>query len=128
MGLSSQTRIPEGSDTGSGCLLEMPFEAYTDSLETEDDMNISNTRVDSIPHGDLVGPYFFGAWHRTLEILFPPFALHRKNEVQDKYDTLPLLPESPPQVKRKIHRTRWSRWLWRGVIGFFVMLYVQTKS
>lgn len=128
MGLSFQSQTTEGSDTASGCLLEMPFEAYTDSPETEDDMNISNPRLDSIPHGDLVGPHSSSAWHRTLAIFFPSFALYGKNEVQDKYDALPLLLENPPQGKRKIHRTRWSRWLWRGVVGFFVMLYVQTKS
>lgn len=128
MGVSLRSQSTQAPDTASRCSLEIPFQAYTDLPETEDDMSISNSRVDSIPHGDRVGPHLSSAWHRTLAIFFPSFGLRRKNEDEDKYDALPLLSESPPQTRRRIGRPRWSRWLLRGLIGFFVMLYVQTQS
>lgn len=106
MGATSQPQGTQGSST-SECLLEVPFEAYTDS--PDDDVN-KTVRVQTVPR--VVGP---SGWRQRLGSFVPSFASRRDDE-----DSLPLLPENH-QSKRSC-RSRYSRGLLRALIVFFVML------
>lgn len=119
MGVSSA----QGSGAASECLVEVPYEAYTDSPGSEDNLHKDNVRVDAIPRGPHVGPLSSSAWHRVLATLIPSFASRRKNQGDDEDEdtALPLLSENPPQRTRS-RRSCWRRCFVRSLIGFFVML------
>lgn len=118
---------PHGAGTTSECLLEVPFEAYTDSPETEGDSNKNNIRVETIPRGAQVGPQWPSVWRRTLAIFIPSLPSRRGDQDEDEdagEDSLPLLSENPQHKKqwRSSRRSRWARCFVRGLIWFFVML------
>lgn len=123
MGPSLPLHGPQGSGPASVCLLDGPFEAYTDSPETESDVNKSNIRVEAIPRGVRVGPHLTSAWRRIRTSFIPSFASGDTDEDEDE-DTLPLLSEDPQQTKqwRKSHRSCLWRCFVRALISFFVML------
>lgn len=127
MGVSVRPHGAQGSGAASEYLLEVPFEAYTDSPGSEDNLHKDNVRVNAIPRGHHVGRLYSSAWHRALAILVPSFASRRKNqgddgdENEDEDTALPLLSENPPQRKRS-RRSCWPRCFVRSLIGFFVML------
>lgn len=116
----------QGSGTASEYLLELPFEAYTDSPDSGDNLHKDNVRVDAIPRGHHVGPTYSSAWRRALAILFPSFASRRGKQGDEDEDegediALPLLSENPPQRKRS-RRSCLRRYFLRSLIGLFVML------
>lgn len=123
MGSSLPLHGPQGSGIASEYLLDVPFEAYTDSPEAESDANKSNIRVEAIPRRAQVGPHLTSAWRRIRTSFIRSFASGRTDEDEDE-DTLPLLSEDPQQRKqwKKTRRSRWSRCFIRALIGFFVML------
>lgn len=124
MGTSFPLYGPQ-SGTTSECLLEVPFEAYTDSPESEGDSDKRNIRVEAIPRGAQVGRRLSSAWCRILAIFVPSFATRRRDHDEDEdEDSLPLLSEDRSQKKqwKQPRRSCWSRCFVRGLIVFFVML------
>lgn len=112
------------------CLVEAPFEAYTDSpcpMSTTDAKSIDESvvkgsatvRVEAIPHAK-VGPRI-GKWRHSLESFiqsWPWFATRKAHRAE----AFPLLSEDTP-YQQKRRRNGWvKRWLLRGLLGFFVVL------
>lgn len=102
---------PPGAQDSSAseCLLEVPFEAYTDSPDS--DVNKA-PRVQAVPRA--VGP---PTWRQRLAS-YVPFA--------SREDALPLLSENNQRSRccSPSYRSRFSRGLLRALLVFFVMLYV----
>ena len=115
MGVSYRPQVIQTSGPSSECLLEVPFEAYTDSPDI--DVSKGNVRVESVPR-DRVGPRA-SRWRRTLEGWIPSFT-PRRNEDDD--DDLPSLSGNLPQRRKRFCRSRFSRYFVRSLLGFFVML------
>lgn len=129
MGVSYQPLDVLSPGATSECLLEVPFEAYTDSpssttvsnatANAEEEVKGSATvRVQAIPRAE-VGPRI-GKWRRSLEgFIRSRFTTRRA----DRDDALPLLSEATPlHRKKRSCRSCVERWLVRGLLGFFVML------
>lgn len=130
MGVSYQPLDVTSPGATSECLLEVPFEAYSDSPSS---MTLSNgnttaegevkgsatVRVQAIPLAE-VGPRI-GKWPRSLAgFVRSRFTTRRA----DRDDALPLLSEEtePQHRKKRPCRSCVERWLMRGLLGFFVML------
>lgn len=128
MGVSYQPLDVTGGGT-SECLLELPFETYTDSppsttvsnahVNAERDAKGSATvRVEAIPR-EKVGPSI-AKWRQTLAgLIRSRFA----TRLADRNDALPLLSENQPrQIKKRSCRSSVECLLVRGFLGGFVML------
>ncbi|OOQ84942.1 hypothetical protein PEBR_28359 [Penicillium brasilianum] len=129
MGVSYQPLDMTGAGGTSECLLEVPFETYTDSppsttvsnahVNAERDAKGSATvRVEAIPR-EKVGPSI-AKWHQTLAgLIRSRFA----TRLADRNDALPLLSEDQPrQRKKRSCRSSVECLLVRGFLGGFVML------
>jgi hypothetical protein len=110
MGASFQPQGTQGSST-SECLLDVPFEAYTDS---PDGYVNKAPRVQTVPCATAPHP----SWRQRLASFVPSFA-SRQDE-----DSLPLLSEDHHPQRKRSCRSRCSSGLVRALIVFFVMLYV----
>jgi hypothetical protein len=129
MGVSYQPLDVISPGTTSECLLELPFEAYTDAPSSTDLSNRATTaegevkgsstvRVQAIPRAE-VGPRI-GKWPRSLAGFIRSRFTTRE---ADRDDALPLLSEDRLQHRKKRScRSCVERWLVRGLLGFFVML------
>jgi hypothetical protein len=129
MGVSYQPLDVTGARGTSECLLEVPFEAYTDSppsatvsnphFNAESDVKGSTSvRVEAIPR-EKVGPSI-AKWRQTLAgLIRSRFA----TRLADRDDALPLLSEDQPrQRKKRSCRSSVECWLVRGFLGIFIML------
>lgn len=129
MGVSYQPLDVTGPGVTSECLLEVPFEAYTDSPPSTTVSNAhvnaervakgsTTVRVEAIPRAK-VGPSI-GKWRQTLAAFIRSRFVTR---LADRDDALPLLSEAQPlQRKKRTCRSSVERWLVRGFLGSFVML------
>lgn len=125
MGVPFPLHGPQVSGTTSECLLDVPYEAYTDSPETADESDRSNIRIEAIPHKAQGGPQSSSAWRRILTTFIPAFAPRLRGQDEDEdEDALPLLSEYPQQKTqwKQSRRSRWSRCFVRGLVCFFAML------
>ncbi|KAJ5654289.1 hypothetical protein N7490_001292 [Penicillium lividum] len=98
----------------SDSLLEVPYEAYTDS-PIPDDVNKPNIQVRSFPQGE-VGRT--NRWRQTLDWI-PSFSPRRKNG--DDEEDIRLLSDDPQHKKRSC-RSRYWHYFSRALLVFFVML------
>lgn len=116
--------------TGPGgiCLLETPFEAYTDSpcsmaVADADSINervvksSATVRVEAIPLAE-VGPRI-GKWRYSLAGFIQSWFTTCR---ADRDDDLPLLSGNTPKHQKWSRKSCVERWLVRGLLGFFVML------
>ncbi|KAJ5159707.1 uncharacterized protein N7482_006711 [Penicillium canariense] len=121
MGVSFQPLGVAGPGVPSECLLEVPFEAYTDSPNTNGRANEvkgnTTVRVKAIPRAQ-AGPRPRG-WRLSLAGFLPSRFTTRRPA--DRGDALPILAEDPPRRQRSC-RSCLGRWLMRGFLGFFIML------
>src|SRR5258708_1711597 len=113
MGVSFRPSQSSGSGA-SPCVVEFPFDSYTDSPDTHCDANKPNVRVAAVPQ---VGPGLVRRWRRALASLIPSSTSPGEDD-----DALPLLGEDPLPRRKPSRRSRLSRCLVRALVVFFVML------
>lgn len=108
MGASYQPQGVQAPGAASGCVLEVPYEAYTDSP----DLDHAPRSAPEIIAAQ-VGPA--GKW-RAFAGWIPAFSPRQGN------DDLPLLSENPSQRKKRACRVRYLQYLKYSLLVFFVML------
>lgn len=113
----TQSQAGKGSSIPSDCLLEMPFEVYTDSSLPYTGKNA--VRVSAVSCAGHVGRS--SLWQQALGWL-PSLSKRQSHKANDEED-LPLLSEGLPQRKRSC-RSRLPQYFWRSLLVFFLMLYV----
>lgn len=116
MAVSFRSQGGEASRDSSDALLE-PYEAYTDSPNTNNNVNKPSVQVHSVSQGQ-VGRR--SRWRQSLDWI-PSFS-PRLNNGDDEED-LPLLSEGLQRKKRSC-RSRFWRYFLRTLTAFFIMLYV----